>query len=94
MVGQIVEVMVEGESKLVSKQTAYPSSKIELGWERRAHFNNHVSPRTQLVGRTQGDQVVCFDGELSMKGKILDVRITSAQKMTLFAELVEVPAGV
>src|SRR5437763_7429258 len=51
MIGKTVEVFVEGESKLVSRQA---SSKVELGWEKRA------SMKTQLVCRTRGDQVVCF----------------------------------
>src|SRR5688572_21924249 len=71
MVGQTVQVLVEGASKLVSKQApSYPSSKVELGWERRqGHFSDPVAEvRTQLVGRTRGDQVVVFDGEPSLKG--------------------------
>src|SRR5687768_9706343 len=72
MVGRTVEVIVEGESKLVSRQnrSAYPASKVELGWERRRApeekptaepwaFENPTHT-TQLVGRTRGDQVVCF----------------------------------
>jgi tRNA-2-methylthio-N6-dimethylallyladenosine synthase len=78
MVGKTVEVFVEGESKLVSRQA---SSKVELGWEKRA------AVKTQLVGRTRGDQVVCFDGDLSLKGEILDVEITRAQSLTLFGKL-------
>jgi hypothetical protein len=76
LVGKTVEVMVEGESKLVSRQAAYPASKVELGWEkrdpaRRGQLAGHETSRTQLVGRTRGDQVVCFDGDLSLKGEIL-----------------------
>jgi tRNA-2-methylthio-N6-dimethylallyladenosine synthase len=94
MVGKTVEVMVEGESKLVSKQASYPASKIELGWEKRSvhrqgHFSDHETsnrvPSTQLVGRTRGDQVVCFDGDVALKGELLDVEITDARGMTLFA---------
>jgi tRNA-2-methylthio-N6-dimethylallyladenosine synthase len=96
MVGKTVEVMVEGQSKLVSRQASYPASKIELGWEKRAassqrhgHFSDHglgdVVPSTQLVGRTRGDQVVCFDGDVALKGELLDVEITDARGMTLFA---------
>ena len=93
LVGRTVEVMVEGESKLVSRQAAYPASKVELGWEKRnaqrdGHFNDHLPNRTQLVGRTRGDQVVCFDGDLSLKGELLDVEITDSRGMTLFARLV------
>ena len=80
MIGKTVEVFVEGESKLVSRQA---SSKVELGWEKRA------SMKTQLVGRTRGDQVVCFDGNLSLKGEILDVEITAAQNLTLFGRQIE-----
>jgi tRNA-2-methylthio-N6-dimethylallyladenosine synthase len=91
LVGQTVEVYVEGESKLVSRQAkkAYPTSNVELGWERNrlGHFNDHVVT-TQLVGRTRGDQVVCFDGDLSLKGEILDVQITEAKSLTLFGKMV------
>ena len=81
LIGQTVEVMVEGVSKLVSRQAS--ASKVELGWEKRA------SMKTQLVGRTRGDQVVCFDGNLSLKGEILDVEITAAQNLTLFGRQIE-----
>ncbi|MFI5382348.1 MAG: MiaB/RimO family radical SAM methylthiotransferase [Tepidisphaerales bacterium] len=40
--------------------------------------------RTQLVGRTRGDQVVCFVGPAMLKGQILQVEITEARYMTLF----------
>jgi tRNA-2-methylthio-N6-dimethylallyladenosine synthase len=94
MIGQTVEVMVEGESKLVSRQAA-ALSKVELGWEKRAErqaFLGDGERQTQLVGRTRGDLVVCFDGSLSLKGQILDVQITDAQGMTLFAQPVTEPA--
>jgi tRNA-2-methylthio-N6-dimethylallyladenosine synthase len=86
MIGQTVEVFVEGESKLVSRQV---SSKVQLGWESRARAAEFDPPQTQLVGRTRGDPVVCFNGSLGLKGRILDVEITDAQNMTLFAR----PAG-
>jgi hypothetical protein len=37
-----------------------------------------------LIGRTRGDQVVCFDGPISLKGSILNLQITAAQNLTLF----------
>src|SRR5687767_12511509 len=88
MVGKTVEVMVEGESKLVSRQAS--TSKVELGWEKRRDLvaatpASRFRAETQLVGRTRGDQVVCFDGDLSLKGQLLDVEITDARGMTLFA---------
>jgi tRNA-2-methylthio-N6-dimethylallyladenosine synthase len=81
MIGKTVEVMVQGESKLVSRQSAYPASKVELGWEQRGSMTQRM---TQMIGRTRGDLVVCFDGVQSLKGQILDVEITDARNLTLF----------
>jgi tRNA-2-methylthio-N6-dimethylallyladenosine synthase len=90
MVGRRVEIIVEGESKLVSRREGARNG-VELGWEKR----NRSEGATQMVGRTRGDQVVVFDGELSMKGQILEVEIADAQSMTLFGKLCveEVGAG-
>ena len=87
MVGKTVEVMVEGESKLVQRKAAYPSSNVELGWTKKSAVNEVNDVRTQLVGRTRGDQIVVFDGDSSMKGKLLDVEITDAKNLTLFAKV-------
>jgi tRNA-2-methylthio-N6-dimethylallyladenosine synthase len=83
MIGQTVEVIVEGESKLVSRQAP---RTVELGWEKR---EQRTSAQTQLIGRTRGDQVVCFEGQIALKGKVLDVEITDAQNLTLFARRLE-----
>ena len=90
-VGQTVEVMVEGESKLVSRRASYPSSNVELGaaLSRRLAADETV----QLVGRTRGDQIVCFDGDAALKGSLLDVTITGAKGMTLFASAAQVFAS-
>jgi tRNA-2-methylthio-N6-dimethylallyladenosine synthase len=94
LVGKTLELMVEGESKLVSRQASYPKSNVELGWEKKqrpGHFSDQVfepeKVTTQLVGRTRGDQVVCFDGDASLKGQLLDIEITDARGMTLFGKL-------
>jgi tRNA-2-methylthio-N6-dimethylallyladenosine synthase len=81
MIGKTVEVMVQGESKLVSRQSAYPASKVELGWESRDAVKRHI---TQMIGRTRGDLVVCFDGQQSLKGEIIEIEITDARNLTLF----------
>jgi len=84
LVGQTVEVMAEGESKLISRQKR-AASNVQLGWDRSTAVAEITT--TQLVGRTRGDQVVCFDGEASLKGQILKVKITRAQNLTLFGQL-------
>lgn len=113
MIGRTLDVMVEGESKLTSRQAARSSGNgVELGWAKRpasppsplqgegavgfavrttdgAHSAPYAEPsqsQTQLIGRTRGDQIVCFDGEPTLKGRILSVRITDARQMTLFGQ--------
>jgi tRNA-2-methylthio-N6-dimethylallyladenosine synthase len=100
MIGKTVEVMVEGESKLASKQAAYPSSAaapgtIQLGFRGSGGAGVIESPRTtQLVGRTRGDQVVAFDGDRGLKGKLLDVEIVDARNLTLFGKVAAIESRV
>ena len=86
MIGRTVQVLVEGPSKLVSKS----AGAVELGWEKRRGGDE----MSQWIGRTRGDQVVVFDGPASMRGRLLDVRITDARRLTLFAEPVPQASGV
>jgi tRNA-2-methylthio-N6-dimethylallyladenosine synthase len=85
MIGRRVDVMVEGESKLLSKRESAPTNGVHLGWEKRAEPSSASS--VQLVGRTGGDQIVVFEGDLSLKGQILPINITAAQNLTLFGQL-------
>ncbi|HEX2974255.1 MAG TPA: MiaB/RimO family radical SAM methylthiotransferase [Tepidisphaeraceae bacterium] len=85
MIGKTVEVIVEGESKLGNRQESSAGGTVELGWERK---KAPAEAKTQLVGRTRGDQIVCFDGEASLKGQILQVAIVDAQNLTLFGKRV------
>ena len=80
MVGQTVELLVEGQSKHAAK--AYPASNVALG----SGFTRKPAGTTQLVGRTRGDQIVVFDGPASLAGGLVDVTITSTRGLTLFGE--------
>jgi tRNA-2-methylthio-N6-dimethylallyladenosine synthase len=96
MIGKTVEVMVEGESKLASKQSAYPSAPgtVELKWaskQRPSHFTESALT-TQLIGRTRGDQVLAFEGPISLKGKLVTIEVTDAKNLTLFGKLAELTA--
>ena len=91
MVGKMVEVLVEGESKLVSKPVSHPPTGglVELKWGTKGAAHTVTATMgeptaLQMVGRTRGDQVVVFDGDASLKGKILDVEIADSQSLTLF----------
>jgi tRNA-2-methylthio-N6-dimethylallyladenosine synthase len=89
MVGKTVQVLVESESKLVSKQAAYPKSNVELGWAMRGE-KAKSSHQTQMVGRTMGDQIVVFDAPISCKGELMDLEIVEARHMTLIGKRIDV----
>jgi tRNA-2-methylthio-N6-dimethylallyladenosine synthase len=83
MIGQTVEVLVEGFSKAAIKaQEAEQSRGEEVGWRRS----------DQLVGRTRSDRIVVFDGMPSHIGRLVPVRITGATALTLFGEPVDTGA--
>lgn len=49
----------------------------------------NVKRPTQLVGRTQTNRLVFFDGEIDeLRGRLVNVRITEARKFSLSGELV------
>lgn len=78
MIGQTVEVLIEGYSKAAMKaQEAEQSRGEEVGWRRS----------DQLVGRTRGDQIVVFNGKSEHIGRFADVTIASATALTLHGEL-------
>ena len=87
LIGRTVEVLVEGESKLVSRQSKTASSFVELTLSSRPRQHDDAPRMTQMVGRTRGDQVVCFDADDSLRGEILEVQITDARNLTLFGRL-------
>lgn len=87
MIGKTVEVIVEGQSKLAARPLPVGGG-VELGWEMpgRQESPSSKNHQVQLIGRTRGDQVVCFDGPESLKGQIIEICITAARNLTLFGE--------
>ena len=77
-VGQNVEILVEG-----------PSKKSHLN---ATAENDNQSPdyktinEPQLIGRTGGDHIVVFNGPEPLIGQIVNVTITRASALTLFAD--------
>ncbi|MDB5328126.1 MAG: miaB [Phycisphaerales bacterium] len=89
LVGQTIEVMVEGESKLVSRRAKATGVELGAGFGGTARSSGpEETVDTQLVGRTRGDQIVVFDGDLSLKGGLVNVAIDRASQMTLFGRRV------
>jgi len=75
-VGQTVSVFVEGVSQKVRKA------------EGRGQLPSEAGTTTQLSGRTDGDLITVFDGDPSLVGQIVDVRVTGAAPLMLSGALV------
>jgi tRNA-2-methylthio-N6-dimethylallyladenosine synthase len=72
-VGQTVDVFVEGVSQKTRKQAGDPST----------------SGGTQLSGRTDGDLITFFDGDPSMIGSIVKVKVESALPLALAGDIAD-----
>ncbi len=79
LLSEIVEVLVEGPSKRALKAQESEQSRGDEVDEVSTHAN-------QLVGRTNGDQIVVFDGQPELIGRFVEVRIVAATPYTLLAE--------
>lgn len=79
-VGSTVRVFVESVSERSRKaQEAGAGQTVLLGWEK---------PVTQLSGRTDGDLIVMFEGEESLIGSVVEIRIDRAAPLALFGSTV------
>lgn len=73
-IGKDVEILVEGRAKFspISDQNQIKSTQIKS-----------TQNVTRMIGRTDGDQIVAFDGLDSMVGKFITVTIKSATVLSL-----------
>ncbi len=76
MIGDEVEVLVEGHSKAAVK--ARQGQGRQVSWRRT----------DQLTGRTRGDEIVVFTGPESLIGRFVAVKITAATALTLHGAVV------
>jgi tRNA-2-methylthio-N6-dimethylallyladenosine synthase len=58
------------------------------GLSKKAHINAAGDNAPQLVGRTDTDYIVVFNGHPSLAGQFAKVKITKTSPLTLFAELI------
>lgn len=82
MIGETVEVLVEGPSKAAKKAAG------RMG-------NGEVTSAGQYTGRTRGDQIVVFEADSSCIGRTLPVKVVSATPLTLCGVITDVapPSG-
>ena len=98
LIGQTVEVLVEGPSKAARKAGGETGSQLRT----RGKNSPSVAPETaadrvplagdghtQLVGRTPGDQMVVFDAPRELTGALVNIRVEAASPQTLFGCVVE-----
>jgi tRNA-2-methylthio-N6-dimethylallyladenosine synthase len=75
-----VEVLVEGPSKKAMRQReSVQDHATAVDWTR--------AKAGQLVGRTRGDQIVVFDGDPALIGRLVNVTICAATPYTLYGRL-------
>jgi len=81
-IGRTVEVLVEGPSKTALKQQSGQDAGAQDSADGSANDSADAS-LTQLVGRTECDRIVVFDGEPRQAGGFLDVQIHDCTPTTL-----------
>ncbi|OHB61886.1 MAG: tRNA (N6-isopentenyl adenosine(37)-C2)-methylthiotransferase MiaB [Planctomycetes bacterium RBG_13_46_10] len=59
------------------------------GLSKKPHLNSAENPdKPQLIGRTETDYIVVFNGISSLAGEFVKVKITKTSPLTLFGELI------
>jgi tRNA-2-methylthio-N6-dimethylallyladenosine synthase len=84
LLGTTVTVLVEREGK---EHAPRHDGEVRLGWGRGHKSAGHV----RLIGRTEGDEIVAFDGPRELVGTLVRVRPQEATPLSLFATLAEAP---
>ncbi len=75
-VGQTLEVIVESETRL--RRESAPIDGVVLGWAKK--------DTVRLMGRSEGDELIAFDGPRSLLGTLTKVRCVSATAITILGE--------
>ena len=79
-VGRTVRVFVESISEKVRRSQNTADPNVQVGWDQPQEV-------TQLVGRTDGDLIVIFDGDPLLVGSIVKVQVERSAPLILFGRL-------
>jgi len=99
LLGRELEVLVEGTAKLDpgARDDEAPRDAprdeggallFTLGKKKRPGAPAKAPRNERLTSRTRGDHIVAFDGDASLVGRLVSVRVTRASALSLGAELV------
>ncbi|MEJ2648371.1 MAG: tRNA (N6-isopentenyl adenosine(37)-C2)-methylthiotransferase MiaB [Sedimentisphaerales bacterium] len=87
-----VELLAVQEKISDKLSSEFSGKKVKIlveGLSKKPHLNSSggdINP--QLVGRTETDYIVVFNGPVSLAGRFAEVKITGTSPLTLFGELV------
>jgi tRNA-2-methylthio-N6-dimethylallyladenosine synthase len=90
LIGQTVEVLVEGYSKAALKAQSDPRALAHAGFQEAEQTRGEEATwrrSDQLVGRTRGDQIAVFAGQPEHIGRFANIGITAATALTLHGTL-------
>ncbi len=93
LVGQTVEVLVEGYSKAARKaRSANNGELVQLTVQSEQDRGSEATREplsNQLVGRTPHDLITVFNGTADHIGRLVHVRVDSASPLTLFGQIAD-----
>lgn len=96
LVGQTIEVYVEGTAKLDPARpaaNAHPAEAPEGVLFTLGKKKPQALGRARLTSRTRGDHIVSFDGDQSLVGQLVQVRVVRASALSLSGELAATAAA-
>lgn len=70
------------------KEFSLGEHRKAIGRQVNVFVEGHAKIGSKLLARTQGDQIVVFDGPDSLIGQLVDVQITQASALSLTGELI------
>ena len=83
MVGQTIDVLVEGAAKIDPEARALSEKAKAEGLVTLGRRDGKV----RLTSRTRGDHIVAFDGAASLVGQVVKVRVDTARALSLTGTL-------
>ncbi len=85
---ELLAVQEEISGELAGEFLGREVKVLVEGLSKKPHLNaENGGNRPQLVGRTEGDWIVVFNGDENLAGEFVTVKITKTSPLTLFGEL-------
>jgi tRNA-2-methylthio-N6-dimethylallyladenosine synthase len=84
---ELLEVQEEISGQLSQDYLGKEVKVLVEGLSKKSHINTTGDNNPQLLGRTDTDYIVVFNGPASLTGQFVKVKIIKTSPLTLFAEL-------